>query len=261
MGGFIYRIGSYDNTLGRPPSFFRSSELLSKGLRFASVYAVRQEDGVAIQETAQTAAGFKGIVWNQRLWIDLDTEEASEGARRILKEMGLNHVVYSTGNRGCHIGVLRNSNPSHTLPQQDKTWVSAHIPGADLSLYWHLHLIRLPGVLHEKTGKPKTLVYRQEGKTLELPRIQEQEVNVRASIAVTGSTRGSIFKSWGVMNNVTGEEKSRHAQLVKLVIALRNDTGVSAEEALWVALEVNRGFSEPKYDDEVKRIVDWAYNA
>jgi hypothetical protein len=47
---------------------------------------------------------------------------------------------------------------------------------------------------------------------------------------------------------------------VELAIALHKDAGVTREEAAWVVKEVNRGFSEPKDEHEVDRIIAWAYN-
>jgi hypothetical protein len=257
---FLYRLGSPDRSLGRPPQFYRSSDLVARGCRFASVYAIRKEDAEAINE-AGTAAQFKGIVWGAKLWIDLDTEEAARAAQCRLKELGLGHTVWTTGGRGCHIGVDRLANPSHLLPYQDKQWVKENIAAADLSLYWHLHLIRLPGALHEKTGQPKRLLYTIEGRHLSLPQYNPEQTDV----AVEGQKSpkdgyNSIFSNWSIVSKLTDDGTSRHHQLVRLASALVDHGGVSQTEALWVLLEVNRGFKEPKPVEEVEKIVGWAYN-
>lgn len=256
---FIYRIGSVDTRINRPPRFYRSNTLSGLNLRFASVYAVRASDAAYIEE-AGTAAQFKGIVWSQKLWIDLDTEEASRGAISRLKELKYAFSVYTTGNRGCHIGVTRTSRPSHLLPAQDKQWVKANIPGADLSLYWHLHLIRLPGTVHEETGKPKQLILEAPGQALELLKYNPEEATEAEPPKTSSMGRQSIFSIWEVVSNLTGGDVgNRHQQLLTLAGALKNDAHVTIDEAMWVCKEVNSGFSEPKTEHEVERIVLWIY--
>lgn len=260
VDGFIYRIGSLTKTIGRPPLFYDSCTLTSMGNKFCSLYSVRLEDAEAIEE-AGTAAGFRGIVWSQRLWIDLDTQEASTSAQTKIKELGYDYVIYDTGNRGVHIGIARDTHPSHTLPQQDKAWVQANIPGADLSLYWHLHLIRLPGVVHEKTGRPKKLVEQGKGKALILPKWNpEEDINIRGNkglISSQDSQRESIFSSWKITQNLMPTGLRR--QLVELAMSL-NEQQVTLEECMWVVKEVNKGFSVPRDDNDIERIVNWVYN-
>jgi hypothetical protein len=257
---FSYRIGSYSKLIGRPPVFVNSMDLIPRGFQYASIYAVPEETARAIEQ-AGTAAGFKGVVWSQRLWLDFDTQDAAERAKAQLKEQGYDHVVYTTGGRGCHIGVLRRAVPSHTLPAQDRAYAQAHFPGCDLSIYWHLHLLRLPGAIHERTGKVKQFLYRLEGKELELPRWEPQELAVRPDVA--GQSRGGVFKLWSVVSRLSVEpaEGDRHRHLVALAKALQADAAVTEQECLWMVQEVNRGFPVPKGEDEIARIVKWAYGA
>lgn len=258
---FIYRVGSPSNILGRPPCFYRSNELTAKGCRFASVYAVKQEDAYSIQYTAGTVEGFKGTVWSERLWVDCDDTEGALEAKKTLDKEGYDYVAYETGNRGMHFGIAREAKPSHTLPMQDKQWVRENLKGADLSLYWHLHLIRLPGTLHEKTGKPKRLVERKEGKVLLLSQYNaETSERPTSELPLVQDNRDSIFKLWSVVSNLTEGQESRHKQLVKLSASLHTEGKVTIEEAMWVVGEVNRGFKEPKPQEEIEKIVQWAYN-
>lgn len=256
---FIYRLGSPTNRLGRPPQFYRSNDLIARGCTFASVYAVREEDAICIQETAQTAAGFKGIVWSQRLWVDFDDARAGVAAQLKLKEEGIDHVVFTTGGRGYHIGVGRDASPSHTLPLQDKQWVEENLQGADLSLYWHLHLIRLPGTTHERTGLPKRLLYSHAGRDITLSPYNPSEERATDVVLATTS-RPSLFMNWEIMTRLTPNPGNRHHQLVKLAKAIQQHGGASMDEARWVLNELNRSFKEPKSQEEVDKIVKWAYN-
>lgn len=259
MDNFVYRVGSDSKFIGRPPRFFSGRELNNGINRFGSVYAIREDDAQAIQQ-AGTTTGFKGIVWSQRLWVDCDTDESSQYSKSILKEKGLDHVVYTTGNRGCHIGILRDTQPSHLLPLQDKQWVMDNLPGADLSLYWHLHLLRLPGVLHEKTGLPKLQIGAVYGSSLTLPPyIMPATTADRATIdtATVLSSRNSIFNNWRVVSHLTPTGQRR--QLVVLAGRLKGEIGLTYEENLWIVMEVNRGFKVPRDSQEVERIVKHYY--
>lgn len=261
---FNYRLVSYTNSLGKPPSFCHNSLVLNEKFNFASVYGIREEDARAIQDSG-TAAGFKGVVWSQRLWADFDSEEAGLRAQAYLKEEGYDHIVYTTGNRGCHLGIARDCRPSHTLPMQDKLWAKEHLPGCDLSLYWHLHLLRLPGTVHESTGLPKRVLYKHTGRVLTLPPYTPPENMPESSIAQSldqsGKTtrRGCIFYIWAIASQLTYNGGSRHDQLVRLAKALQSDGKVSEAECRWVVEEVNRGFYEPKGPEELNSIVRWAY--
>jgi len=259
MDNYIYRLVSDTNHISKPPIFQPSYRIAYSTALFASVYAVTAETAGRITE-AGTAAGFKGVVWSQRLWIDIDDNQRALEAQEWLKKEGYDHVVYTTGGRGCHIGVARSASPSHLLPQQDKLWVSTNLPGADLSLYWHLHLIRLPGTLHSSTGLPKRILYSQEGRSIDLPPFEStspatNQINYKASEA-----RQPFFKVWSVVQQLTPSEgQSRHKQLLQLSMALRNDAGASPEENMWMLQEVNRGFDCPKFQQELDNIVRWVY--
>lgn len=256
---FRYRVGSPTSVLGRPPQFYSSDVLRQKGCTFASVYAVDEQTARAIQETAGTAAGFKGVVWSQRLWMDFDSPEGASQARKRLKELNYEFVEYDTGGRGSHFGVTRLANPSHLLPLLDKHWTKTNFPGADLCLYWHLHLIRLPGTIHERTGRPKRLVSREPGNPLVLSNVLPSDEISQREVTQNGS-RPSVFSVWQVVSQLTGVGvNGRHRHLVDLALALHNDASVSFDEAMWVTLEVNRGFEEPKGQEEVEKIVRWVY--
>ena len=262
MDGFEYRVASLTRNLGRPPVFVHNRDLIARGFQFASVYSVREEDARAISQTAGTAAGFKGVIWSQRLWIDFDETAPADRAESFLKQEGLDYVSYDTGNRGRHFGILRHNGPSHTLPAQDKLWAKEFMPGCDLGLYWHLHLLRLPGATHEKTGRKKVCIGRfPTGKALILPPIPGDTEVVESKLPSSPSARESIFKSFEVLSRLGGPDPGTSARrhLVVLAKALANDAQAPPDVALFILLEVNRGLDIPKEDNEIHRIVRWAY--
>lgn len=224
---------------------------------FSSLYAVTAEDAAAI-ESAGTTAGFKGSVWNEKLWLDFDSYEAADAAERRLKEMGYAFSAYDSGGRGVHFGIVRDALPSHLLPAQDKAWVTKNFPDADASIYTHLHLFRVEGTRHETGGRVKRLVYEQRGEVLTLPPWKKEAGVYGTSVNYDGSSGGvaSVFRCFRVMSNsVPTKVGERHPTYVKLVHALRDDAGASASFArAWVG-EVNKMAEEPYSDEHLDKLV------
>ena len=256
------RLHAYSPQLhyGAVPKFFPASELTDGG--FASLYSVSPEDAKAIEQEG-TVARYCGVVWSERLWLDADSDEAAASVKEKLDEMGLDYIAYHTGNRGGHFGILRPIEPSHLLPQRDKAWASAHFGGlVDLSLYTHLHLFRLPGTRHAKTGLPKELVLDVRGKALQLPKLEKNNdrVSLRSVRPVSGGY--SVFDCSRVMgNSVPIGVGDRHAALVRLAYALRDEAQVPFDYALWWMLEVNKMFEEPKNEKEVEAVAQKVYKS
>lgn len=243
---------------GSSPNFIRGDAAPESG-GFTSLYAVDESTAQAIQ-SAGTAKNFKGVVWSERLWIDVDSYEAADTTERKLKEMGYAFISYESGGRGAHFGVLRTSDPSHLLPLQDKAFVREHFPEADATIYTHLHPFRLPGTLHNKTGRPKRFVSQAAGKPIELPPYRDEVRSVGRSevFAVSGQTK-SIFDIHFIQrNSEASKEGERHAHLVRLIYALR-DNGYDVNIARWWVNEVNKRFSPPKEEYEIEKALGSIY--
>lgn len=254
MVGYTYSLFSTTADYGPKPRFV---DALQGDLRgFKSLYQVTEETAKAVEQ-AGTVKGFKGIVWSERLWLDFDNEDAARRAEGKLKEMGYDYVCYTTGNRGLHFGILRRHSPSHLLPLLDKSWVKTHFPEADSSIYTHLHPFRIPGTVHEKTGRTKTLLFECGGRTLILPPLKREEVQTFSP----GQKQGkSVFDCFFVMaNTVPVDAGQRHGTLIKLINALKNDAGVGLDVALWWTNEWNKMLSEPKEEHEIEKAVRSIY--
>jgi hypothetical protein len=239
-----------------PPLFLERS-LLTQG--FASLYGVSAADAAAIT-AAGTTAGFKGVVHNDALWVDVDTFSAADETEKRLKELNLDFTAYTTGNRGAHFAITRDAAPSHLLPAQDKRWVQQHLEGlADLSIYTHLHLFRLPGTRHETGGGEKRLVLTHPGVVLTLPAWKKDEGaygNSNSDDVLSSADAGSIFRSYRVMSNsVPTKVGNRHPTFVKLLHALRDDARVSPAVARWWLGEVNKMAEEPRDDAHLDDLV------
>jgi hypothetical protein len=246
---------------GPKPSVVRRSELPSFG--YSSLYAITEDSARAIEE-AGTTARFAGSVWNERLWLDFDSYEAGRAAEEELNRKGLGYVLYDSGGRGMHFGIRREASPSHLLPYQDKEWAQAHFPSCDPSIYTHLHLFRLPGTIHERTGRRKELVREQAGSVLTLPKWERKNgsrTDINIGDANTDSGGVSVFESNRIMaNTVPTRNGERHPTMMKLMYAMK-DHGVVAEAAMWYLGEVNKMAETPKTDEELEHILRSVYES
>lgn len=260
---YDHHIHNVGKSYGSRPEFALYSDLLGSGIQgFSSIYGVDASAAQAIQQEG-TTTGFKGVVWSERLWLDFDSYEASDKAGKKLEEMGYDYIAFDTGNRGCHFGILRDAPPSHLLPARDKAWVKAHFEEADTSIYTHLHLFRLPGTIHEGTGKPKTFIGGNDtGKALILPeRSEDYGKHYIGNVSGNISSGVSVFDNHRVMaNTVPQRSGERHPTLVKLAYALQ-DHGVAADSAFWWLSETNKLFDEPKEIECIEQIVRSIFTA
>lgn len=258
---YSYVIYSPSLSYGDSPNLVHSNEIDGEG--FSSLYSVTEETARSIK-AAGTTARFRGVVWGERLWIDFDSYEAGRRAESKLKELGYDFVVYDSGGRGLHIGVLRDAAPSHVLPYQDKEWVRSTFVEADLSIYTHLHLFRLPGTVHGRTGRRKELLSKQAGKVLVLPPWRAPNESRTDNISYSGDASNSstsIFESNRVMaNTIPTRVGERHPTLLKLSYSLKLE-GVPEPIARWWVGETNKMAQEPKSDGELDNIVRKVYES
>jgi hypothetical protein len=242
------------------PRFYRISELPGHG--FSSLYYVTksQADLLSVEGTK----GFKGCVWSERLWLDFDDQLSGRKALEEIRKCGYDYLCYTSGRRGLHVGLLRNTEPSHTLPWLDKVWKRKHFPDADDSIYAHLHLFRRPGDRHEETGKRKELLS-SASTGIAIPSLEPEEIaesEQRLTAAQDAFMAGpnmentrSIFDDLYIRQLTTPRsEGDRHPTLVKLAYALHRrgyDAGVAS---FWLS-ESNKLYPTPKPQSEIDKIV------
>lgn len=251
-------VNEYNYHFYSPGKWYTSplSIVADNGSNFTSLYGVAKADAEAIV-TAGTTRGFKGVVWSEKLWIDVDSYEGADRTEERLRKLGLAFVAYDSGGKGAHFGVDRIAFPSHLLPYSDREWTKSNIADADLSLYSHLHLLRMEGTVHEETGRLKKLVVAEKGKKLSLPLFKFNE-GVVVSFLQGGAS--SVFDCFRVMaNSVPASNGQRHSQLVRLLYALKDQAQVNRQAAEWWCLEVNKMFEDPKSEEEILKVVDSIY--
>lgn len=136
---------------------------------FRSVYGYPEELAQLINERGSTRELVGRCVYSDKLFVDFDHGDGSDLLAWLYDEQ-IEHSVWDTGNRGLHVHIMIEPMLDPLVPQSQQAWVREHIPGADLSFYIHGGIVRLPGTVHQKTGRTK--VKRQEirsGRPLEIP--------------------------------------------------------------------------------------------
>jgi hypothetical protein len=240
------------------PVFLHVSELEGKQ-GFSSLYGVTESTAKAIS-AAGTCKGFKGVVWSDKLWLDVDGYDKCEAVEQRLKEMGYEYKAYDTGGRGGHFSIELIPNPSHLLPQQSKQYVQEHFPECDSTIYTHLHPFRLVGTTHSNTGRTKFRVGGEDGKALRLPEyVGRESTRVGGDFGSTTNS-ASIFDNFFIQRNTQEIPKQgeRHAQLVRLCYALR-DSGYDINLARWWVSEANKRWAPPKEDHEIEKALSSIY--
>ena len=147
-----------------PRVFCRSGNMLpaeevAKKQGFCSIYAF--EENAAKEIIAQ--GNSKGLgrfpVWADKIVFDLDNgEEGLQELTAWCQERSLGYRVYESGSKGYHCEIDHIPVLSRHLPYTHKILADSTGVPCDPTLYQTARLYRLPGTIHEKTGKPKQLV-------------------------------------------------------------------------------------------------------
>ncbi|MDB4725822.1 hypothetical protein OAF54_00205 [bacterium] len=120
-------------------------------------------------EKYQCHGSFNGLVaanlpvYSDMLFMDVDDDP--ESARKYiecLKKWDITHGVWDSGNRSVHIHIQCEPQEDSRVPVSQKRfveeWGASIGASTDTSFYHAAGLYRLPGTIHEKTGKPKVCV-------------------------------------------------------------------------------------------------------
>lgn len=137
---------------------------------FISMFGFTEDAAKYIQDTGAT----RGIGKLFELYADtlkLDFDDAPDAEKRALgwlKENGINHKLYRTGNRGHHIHIDIEPMEMRGLAAFFSSVVASLFPGADINIYKPTGIIRLPGTYHAKTGGKMELVEEYKGSVMNL---------------------------------------------------------------------------------------------
>lgn len=142
---------------------------------FRSVYIYSEIAKQQIEQRKSTKNIPTKELFSDILFVDIDGEDSAvQQFGDKLVDLGLQFEYWHTGRRGGHFHVpIKPMQGQHVINSQ-KMWLYSHFKelltqGLDMSIYTPNGQIRMPGAIHEKTGKPKKLFEEIPGKILEIP--------------------------------------------------------------------------------------------
>lgn len=193
------------------------------------------------------------------LLIDFDDNlERAQEFNKWLYEEGYVYNRYASGNRSVHYHILTTLLTGPSVPYSHKKWVREHAPGADLTIYHHVGLFRLPQTWHEKNpGHRKQLVASGGYRTLHIP-LEERKF---ISVPMTSLDPDEASRK---LRRALQREQTEGGRRVHVwyIGAMAYDAGLSEHEAIDRALEWNQSHAVPMLDPTViiKKIEE-AYDA
>lgn len=236
--------------------FVHENDLPDSG--FASVYRYSESDAKSMQ-AAGTYKHFKGVVHNQELLVDSDSEEVSDLVEFWLRQNGVGYKRYTTGNRGKHFHICRESPPTHLLPEYDKVFVENTFKGADLSIYHHVAMYRRQGCTHQKTGLKKQLEAEIKGKPLQYYLPASLSTTESVSREFREGTRSVFSDRTLSFLTIPAANGHRHAHLTKVAVRL-DQLKQPMSAAFYYLMNLNLLNEPPLPEEDLRRIVNWAYN-
>ena len=248
----------------RDRAYFVSVDTLKGRHGFESVYRFSASAAETMQRRGSIAGCSNFPVYTDRLLIDLDDGVTSaKRLKSILIKQNLAHLIYNSGNKGYHFLIPCKPMFDLDVPYTQRVWVEDLNINADLSLYRHNSMIRLPGTINEKTGKRKKLIAVNKGSKLVLDNIIENPDRYKvwqgSEDVISKTFIQNIFSKGLRMLRVTPNPGRRHTELWSLA----NDfakSGLDFETAYNVILKINDSWGiNAKEDSEVYRAVEDGY--
>lgn len=136
--------------------------------------------------------------YSSQLIIDVESDAPLKQVVNVCIQNDWSFDLYETGSGagGGHLHLYRDALPSEILYLRDRCFVDTYfsgIPDIDTSIYRPMHLIRGISRFHERTNKPKALLYSHTGDTLPsvqnlciydvlLQQHERQKLNIRPEI-------------------------------------------------------------------------------
>jgi hypothetical protein len=214
-------------------------------------------DAAAEIKASRSSSGFKQYpVVSQEVFIDLDGGEA-QLVRAEAALVGLKYAVWESGGKGFHIVLPTETLTGTEVPEAHRQWVDSLRIDADLSLYRASSLISLPGRIHPKTRRKKTLVKMLDGAQLVVPDavLVEKPVYPVADIPELSMVLIRLANLTAIEPGPGG----RHTALWSVAGSLAA-CGLSEEVVSELLIGVNATWQNPKPEDEVLRAVRQAFN-
>lgn len=233
---------------------------------FTSVYGFPKEAANKILKSNNTKRLDIFPVYSDVLYVDFDNaEEAAERFEDRIQQY--NYEKYNSGGRSVHFHIPIKPMYGKNVPASQKKWVAdmsdfGEGPTADLTIYRHASLYRLPGTYHSKNpGRKKELVYKQQAAYIE-PLTIENLPKVEFGMSNPGYVAEDpkfFYSMLGKLINKEVDSGGRHKHAYKIVMAARS-SGLDIDRAKELLYKWNNQMCHPpKGEWELDKLIKWVY--
>lgn len=231
---------------------------------YASVYMFKEEDAKLLSD-AESSKGMKRFeVAADRITLDIDKGiDGLATVGRKLEKAGIAFDVWESGGKGYHIEIKHQFVSDKRVPYSQRAAVEAllgsDVEQIDLTLYQHGRLLSLPGRVHPVTKKKKILLFKAQGRSIELTLVDEPVKEI-ANFSMTNDNSllsAALFRVADLANTEPGKGQ-RH---VSLWGAAKNlaEAGLDFDTTSGLISKVNESWEHPKPDTEVLQAVKSAF--
>lgn len=227
---------------------FAQHQLLHLYTGFRSVYAfaARERDLLLSQQHMRRITHLPVIAIELLVDFDDHVDEAY-AFRQLLDDRAIMYNMYDSGNRSVHFHIATTRQEGAWVPYAQREWVRQTAPAADLTVYRHTGLFRLPYTWHEKNpGHRKKLIVAQRGAMLDIPRLEPKLVSV--PVTAIGAADAQAKLAYGLRKHQVAGGRRVHAWFLG---AMAYDAGLGLDEAINMVLEWSQGYSYPVLDPDV----------
>lgn len=225
---------------------------------FTSMYAYTASTAALIKAKNSTAGLTNIPVYSDLLFVDFDNqEEAATLFEKMLQTDQIKFEVYHSGGRSIHFHIYIYPMSGPNVPFSQRHWMEQHAPLADMSIYKHTGIYRLPNTYHNKyPGNKKRLLRSYEGELLKI------ENRPKISVALDDDPKDKEYYSRRVGYLLTQEvgEGGRHQHLLDLACSLRDAGQSEAMARFKLNLYNTDKCFPPKKPYELEKLLRWAYN-
>lgn len=229
---------------------------------FRSLYEFGEEDAGRIRSNNHSRGLNAFMVYSDILVIDLDNGDKDlHKLEKYIKEHDYKYEIWSSGGKGYHVYIFITPMYGKDVPYSQKCFVETLGVDADLSLYQHGRLFRLPRTIHKKTNKRKELLRSGGGKLLT---IEMQKAPIKADLPAlrfenedTSEMVYALLRFIQMIESPKGPgERHMHIWGTATMFAR---AGLSMVAALELLQWVNEQWPEPKDPEDVEKAVMQAY--
>lgn len=228
---------------------------------FRSICAYGAADVKAAQKAGTITALREVPHFCEHIFLDFDDNaEAAKEAVTWFFTNGYTHTSYDSGGRSIHIEApitpLYHKNAAYSIRKFSEQFVRV-----DTSYQHYAGLFRLPGTLHEKTGRPKVMLTHMDGGTLSIPLIDRPVSGL--TFKKDKLAGDALIPYIGYYQTLIGSCPSEGGRYKALLTQAFNfqELGFSIDTTEDLLAALNGTWNNPKTPLEIRKICQDAYNA